>query len=111
MGFVYCEWFDIFGFKRPHQHLFTMSYKPQQNGIAEKRNRTLMEMTRSMMAYADLPIHFWRDSLSTSAYILNRIKTKSKSLTPYEYWTGLKPHFDHFKVWECKAHVLIPKPL
>jgi transposase InsO family protein len=39
-------------------HLFTMSYKPQQNGIAERQNRTLMEMTRSMMAYADFSIHF-----------------------------------------------------
>jgi hypothetical protein len=93
------------------RHLFTMPYKPQQNGIAERRNRTLMEMTRSMMAYANLPIHLWGEALSTAAYILNRIKTKSKSLTPYEYWSGLKPHFDHFKVWGCKAHVLIPKPL
>ena len=70
-----------------------------------------MEMTRSMMAYADLPVHFLGEALSIATYILNRIKTKSKSLTPYEYWTSLKPHFDHFKVWGCKTHVLIPKPL
>ena len=93
------------------RHLFTMPYKPQQNGITKRRNRTLMEMTRSMIAYADLLVHFWRKALSTATYILNRIKTKSKSFTLYEYSTGLKPHCDHFKVWGCKAHVLIPKPL
>jgi hypothetical protein len=93
------------------RHLYTMPYKPQQNGISERRNRTLMDMTRSMMAYADLPIHFWGEALSTAAYILNRVKTKSKLLTPYEYWTGLKPDIDNLKVWGCKAHVLIPKPL
>jgi hypothetical protein len=45
------------------RHLFTMPYKPQQNGIAERRNRTLMEMTRSMMDYTDLPVHFWGEAL------------------------------------------------
>jgi transposase InsO family protein len=59
-----------------------MPYKPQQNGIAERRNKTLMEMTRSMMTFVDLPIHFLGEALSTSAYILNRVKTKSKTLTP-----------------------------
>jgi hypothetical protein len=67
-----------------HLYTCTMPYKPQQNGIAERRNITLMEMTRSMMAFADLPIHFLGKALSTSAYILNIIKTKSKLLTPYE---------------------------
>jgi hypothetical protein len=59
-----------------------MPYKPQQNGIGERRNKTLMEMTRSMMTFVDLPIHFLGEALSASAYILNRVKTKSKTLTP-----------------------------
>jgi transposase InsO family protein len=92
------------------RHLFTMPYKSQQNGIVERRNITLIKMTRSMMVFADLPVHFWRGALSTTC-ILNKIKTKSKLLTPYEYWIGLKPHFEYFKVWGCKAFVLIPKPL
>jgi hypothetical protein len=93
------------------RHLFTMPYKPQQNGIVERINRTLMEMTRSIMAYTDLPIHFWGETLSTAIYILNKVKTKSKPLTPYECWTCLKPHFEHLKVWGCKVHILTPKPL
>jgi transposase InsO family protein len=69
-----------------------MPYKPQQNSIAERWNRTLMEMTGSMMTYADLLVHFWGEALSTTTYILNRVKTKSKPLTPYEYRIGLKPN-------------------
>jgi hypothetical protein len=55
---------------------------------------------------------FWGESLSTTAYIINKVKTKkSKPLTPYEYWTSLKPNIQHLKVWGCRVHVLIPKPL
>ena len=93
------------------KHLFTMPYTPQQNGVAERWNRTLMEMTRSMMAHADLPIHFLGEALSTAAYILNRVETKAKPLTPYECWLGTKPNVQNLKVWGCIAHVLIPKPL
>ena len=67
------------------RHLYIMPYKPQQNGIADRRNKTLMDMTRSMMAYAKLPNNFQGEALSTATYILNRIKTKTKPLTPYEY--------------------------
>jgi transposase InsO family protein len=74
-----------------------MPYKPQQNGIAKRRNRTLMDMTR--LTYAELPNHFWSEALSTAAYILNLIKTKTKPLTPYEYcWTCLKSNYYNLKV-------------
>ena len=67
-----------------------MPYKPQQNGIAERRNRILMDMMRSMMAYADLQIIFWEEALSIAAYILNRVKTKFKPLTPFDFSTQIK---------------------
>ena len=54
------------------RHL-TIPRTPQQNGVAERRNRTLLDMTRSMMAQANLPISFWGDALLTNAYILNRV--------------------------------------
>ena len=69
-----------------------------------------MDMSRSMMAYADLSLNFWGEAFSTSSYILNRITTKSKKLTPFEYWTGHKPDLSNLTVWVFKAHVLIPKP-
>ena len=61
---------------------------PQQNGVAKRRNRTLLDMIRSMMAHANLPISFWGDALLTAAYILNRVPSKSVSATPYELWSG-----------------------
>ena len=55
----------------------TIPYMLQQNGMAERRNRTLLDMVRSMMTQAKLPISFWGDALMTAAYILNRVPSKS----------------------------------
>ena len=49
--------------------------------------------------------------MTIANYLLNRVNTKSKDLTPYEYWIGHKPDLSNLRVWGCKAHVLIPKPL
>jgi hypothetical protein len=70
-----------------------------------------MDMMRSIMAYADLQIVFWGEALSTAAYILNRVKIKFKPLTLFEIWTGYQPDMTNLKIWGCKAHILIPKPL
>ena len=62
-----------------------MPYKPQQNCKTEIRNRTLIEMSISMMAHSQFSLTFWGEALSTINYLLNRINTKSKDLTPYEF--------------------------
>ena len=67
----------------------TIPYTPQQNGVVERRNRTLLDMVRSMMAQANLPISFWGDALLTAAYIINRVPSKSVPSTPYELWNGV----------------------
>jgi len=82
----------------------TIPGTPQQNGVAERRNRTLLEMVRSMMAQANLPIQFWGDALLTATYILNRVPTKSVSTTPYELWTKRKPDLSYLKPWGCAAY-------
>jgi hypothetical protein len=79
---------------------------PQQNGVAERRNRTLMDMVRSMMSYSDLPISFWGHALETAAYILNLVPSKSVPSTPTELWTGRKPSLQHVRIWGSPAHVL-----
>ena len=61
---------------------------PQRNGVAERRNRTLLDMVRSMMSQAGLPISYWGDALLTATYILNCVPSKSVTTTPYELWTG-----------------------
>ena len=70
--------------------------EPQQNRVAERRNRTLMDMVGSMMSYSTLPINLWMEALKTAIYILNRMPCKSVLKTPYELWTGREPSLNHF---------------
>ena len=79
---------------------------PQQNGVAERRNRTLLDMVRSMMSYSTLPLSFWRYALQTACCILNQVPTKSTPRTPYELWKGKKPSLGHMRIWGCPAHIL-----
>ena len=79
---------------------------PQQNGVVERRNRTLLDMVRSMISYSSLPISFWGYSLQTAVYILNVIQSKSIQKTPLELWNGHKPSLRHFCIWGCLAHVM-----
>ena len=72
---------------------------PQQNGIAEHRNQTLLDMVKSMMAHANLSISFWGDALLTATYILNHVPSKSVSASLYELWHGRKPSLDHLSPW------------
>jgi hypothetical protein len=78
---------------------------PQLNGVAERRNRTLLDMVRSMMSRASLPISFWGYALETAAHILNLVPTKKVAKTPHEMWTGKVPSLAHIKVWGCEVFV------
>ncbi|KAK8547496.1 hypothetical protein V6N12_031633 [Hibiscus sabdariffa] len=78
---------------------------PQWNGVSESRNRTLLDMVRSMMSHSDLPISFWGHALETAAFTLNRVPSKSVQKTPYEIWTGKRPSMSFMKIWGCQAYV------
>ncbi|KAK8553907.1 hypothetical protein V6N12_030886 [Hibiscus sabdariffa] len=78
---------------------------PQWNGVSERRNRTLLDMVRSMMSHTDLPTSFWGYALETAAYTLNRVPSKSVQKTPHEMWTGRRPNMSFMKNWGCKAYV------
>ena len=78
---------------------------PQRNGVSERRNRTLLDMVRSMMSLTDLPLSFWGHALETAAFTLNRAPSKSVETTPYELWFGHKPKLSFLKVWGCDAYV------
>ena len=84
---------------------FSTPRTPQLNGVAERRNRTLLEMVRSMMSRATLPISFWGYALETAAHILNLVPTKKVTKTPHEMWTGDPPKLAHLKVWGCEVYV------
>ena len=83
----------------------TPSGTPQCNGVSERRNRTLLDMVRSMMSLTDLPLSFWGYALETIAITLNRAPSKSVDTTPYELWFGKKPKLSFLKVWGCDAYV------
>jgi transposase InsO family protein len=70
---------------------YSMPDNPQQNGVAERCNRTLMDMVRSMLSYSTLPISLWIDVLKTVVHMLNQVLSKSVAKTPYEIWTARKP--------------------
>jgi transposase InsO family protein len=78
---------------------------PQRNGVSEHRNRTLLDVVRSMMSLTDLPLSFWGYALETTAFTLNRAPSKSVDTTPYELWFGKKPKLSFLKVWGCNAYV------
>ncbi|KAF7838710.1 Retrovirus-related Pol polyprotein from transposon TNT 1-94 [Senna tora] len=77
---------------------------------AERRNRTLLDMVRSMMSNSKLPIFLWRKALKTAVYIQNRVPTKAVSKTPFEIWKGWKPSLNHISVWCCPAEVRVYNP-
>ncbi|GJW18460.1 putative RNA-directed DNA polymerase [Tanacetum coccineum] len=86
------------------QHL-TSPYTPQQNGVSERRNRTLLDMVRSMFNLTTLPLSFWDYALESAVRILNMVPTKKVDKTPYEIWHGKVPNLSYLKVWGCEAYV------
>ena len=90
--------------------LYTMPGAPEQNGVAERRNRTLMDIVRSMMSNSSLPVSLWMQALKTAMYLLNRVPSKAVPKTPFELWTRRKPSLRHLHVWGCPAEVKIYNP-
>ncbi|BBH02600.1 ADP glucose pyrophosphorylase large subunit 1 [Prunus dulcis] len=94
-----------------HRQL-TAAYSPQQNGVVERKNRTIMNMVRSMLARTKVPKKFWPEAVNWSSHILNRCPTHAvKSVTPEEAWSSKKPQVNYFKVFGCLAYVHTPDNL
>ncbi|KAK1606057.1 hypothetical protein QYE76_029730 [Lolium multiflorum] len=82
------------------RHQYSAAYTPQQNGVAERKNRTLMDMARSMMAEYKSRYNFWAEAISTACHSSNRLYLrKGLNKTPYEILTGNKPNISYFKVF------------
>ncbi|GJS07785.1 RNA-directed DNA polymerase, eukaryota [Tanacetum coccineum] len=91
-------------------HQTTAPYTPQQNGVAERKNRTLKEMVNSMLSYSGLSEGFWGEAMLTACYILNRTPNKNSKQTPYEIWTKKVPNLTYLRVWGCRAVVRLTEP-
>ncbi|KAK8997996.1 hypothetical protein V6N11_012530 [Hibiscus sabdariffa] len=77
---------------------------PQWNGVSERRNRTLLDMVRSMMSHTDLPTSFWGYALETVVFTLNRVPSKSVQKTPHEMWTGKRPETKGYYFFNSKEN-------
>jgi hypothetical protein len=83
----------------------TAPYSPQQNGVVERRNRTVMEMARCMLKGMKIPGKFWGEAVRHAVYLLNRLPSKPMGeVTPFEAWNGRKPHLGHLRVFGCLSH-------
>ncbi|GKV40372.1 hypothetical protein SLEP1_g48027 [Rubroshorea leprosula] len=88
------------------EHNFSSPRTPQQNGVVERKNRTLQEMGRTMLCENQLPKYFWAEAINTACYILNRVLIRSNlNKTPYELWKNKKPNISHFRAFGCKCFV------
>ena len=88
----------------------TMLGSLEQNGVAKRRNRTLLDMVRSMLSNSNLPKFLWTGALKTVVYILNYVPTKAVSKTPFELWKNWKPSLRHMRIWGCPSEVQIYNP-
>lgn len=98
--------FGVYCAEEGVQHQLTPPYSPQQNGVVERRNQTMVGMARSMLLEKSLPRMFWGEAVTTAVFILNRSPTCSRDgRTPFEAWHGERPPVSFFRTFGCMAHV------
>jgi transposase InsO family protein len=91
-------------------HNFSAPLTPQSNGVVERKNRTLQEMSRTMLNEQNIPQKFWCNAVDTSTYILNRVLIRPfLNKTPYELYKGKKPTLGYFRVFGSKCFILNTK--
>jgi len=89
----------------------TAPHSPQQNGVVERRNQSVVGTARCMLKGKGLPGVFWGEAVSTAVYLLNRSSSKSiGGKTPYELWTGSAPGVHHLRTFGSIAHVKVTTP-
>ena len=87
-------------------HNFSAPRTPQQNGVVERKNRTLEEMGRTLLISSKLPREFWNEAIRTSCYILNRALIRPLlNKTSYELFRNRTPNVSHLKVFGCRCYI------
>lgn len=89
---------------------FTVAYNPQQNRIAERKNRTIVEAAKAMLLDQNIETSFWTEASRTAVYIQNRCPhSHLDNKTPEEAFTGIKPDISHFRIFGCLVYIHVPK--
>jgi transposase InsO family protein len=92
------------------KHEFSAPYTPQQNGVVERKNRTLIDMARTMLGEHKTPERFWSDAVNTACHAINRLYLhRLLKKTSYELLTGNKPNFLYFRVFGSKCYILVKR--
>ena len=84
-------------------------HTPEQNGVSERANRTIVEGARSLLHAKRLPLELWAEAVSCTVYTLNRVSSKVSPTTPYRVWYGSKPDVSHLRIFGSTAFIHIPK--
>lgn len=101
--------FNVFCVDHGIKRHLTAAYTPQQNGVAERKNRTVLNMVRCLLSEKEMPKFFWPEAVRWGLHVLNRSLTVAvKGKTPEECWSGEKPNVAYFRVFGCIANVHIP---
>jgi hypothetical protein len=85
-------------------------YSPQSNGVAERKNQTLTDLVNAMLESIDMPYEWWVEAILTTNFVLNRVVTKNREVTPYEGWNERKSNINFLRTWGCLAKVNLPEP-
>ena len=84
-------------------------YTPQQNGVAERANRTIVEMARSMLHAQNLKLDLWAEAVVNAVYTRNRCPTSAvEGMTPEQAWSGRQPCVAHMRIFGCIAYAKVP---
>ncbi|KAK9702800.1 hypothetical protein QE152_g29719 [Popillia japonica] len=93
------------------QRQLTIPGTSQQNGVSERRNLTLANVTRCLLIESGLPLSFWGEAITTATYVRNRCPTiANKGVTPYERFYGVNPDISHLRTFGCRAWYKIKQP-
>jgi hypothetical protein len=87
----------------------TVAYTPEQNGVAERKNRTIIEQARTILIETKLPKSLWAEIASTTTYLRNRTFTATHNQTPYALWFGVRPVLSHIRMLGSIAFRRIPR--
>ena len=109
-GGEYCsKEFEGFCMQHGIRRELTAAHTPQQNGVSERKNRTILNMVRTLLTRGRVPRTFWPEAVNWSIHVLNRSPTFAvQNKTPEEAWSGRRPVVDHFRIFGCLAYAHIP---